>query len=131
MKYKLGFTAFIIYIYLFVLYILYMSIANAHEQNIAFAEWMMSLHQPDNPIASCCGPADQYYAISYSASAEGFNVIIQKEIIDDIFGNYKSLQTISVKEDKVIWDRVNPTGRGVLFMSSNNSVYCFIPGSGS
>ena len=94
----------------------------AHEDDIPFAEWMLSLKQPDNPVASCCGPVDQYYALSYEGAANGFTVrFINKQ---------NQIQQISVPEEKVIYGINNPTGKGVLFISSYGQIFCFIPSNG-
>jgi hypothetical protein len=106
--------------------------AHTHSADVEFAEWMMSLKQPDNPIASCCGPADQFYVERYEASAVapgGFRAMVDGEWIE-------------VPAHKVVWDRVNPTGRGVIFLSTRSDfpvtgdkkdaiVFCFVPGAGT
>lgn len=101
----------------------------AHEAGTPWAEWFMSLHQPDNPLASCCGPADQFYADRYDVdpATGGFTVKI------DGFD-----EPVHVPPEKVNWNDVNPTGRGVIFMSTSWAegartgalVYCFVPGIG-
>ena len=43
---------------------------------------------------------------------------------------------IDIPQHKVIWDRVNPTGRGIVFIAGNpehperRAVLCFVPGAG-
>jgi len=39
----------------------------AHDVNVPFAQWMMSLIQPHKTIP-CCGPADQFYVRDYRPS---------------------------------------------------------------
>ncbi len=93
----------------------------------------MSLHQPDNPVASCCGPADQFYVTEYhedTAVSGGFLVVV------DGFD-----EPIHVPPEKVNWDdaHTNYTGRGVIFLSTSWSessrvgayVFCFVPGTGT
>ncbi len=102
--------------------------AAAHEADAPFADWFMSLRQPDNPLASCCGPADQFYVDEYRPSEQdpgGFVAVVAGEPIE-------------VPAAKVIWDRVNPTGRGVIFLSRREAwsggerfVFCFVPGAGA
>lgn len=103
---------------------------HAHPVGADFAEWMMSLKQPDSPAVSCCGPADQVYVASYGPSEDkknrgGFWAILPEG------------RRVEIPAKKVIWDRVNPTGRGVLFMGPAESyapdgfVFCFVPGSGA
>ena len=36
---------------------------------------------------------------------------------------------VEIPREKVIWDRVNPTGRGIVFLLGRE-VLCFVPGMG-
>jgi hypothetical protein len=48
-------------------------------------------------------------------------------------GDGKPDFAVEVPREKVIWDRVNPTGRGVIFISENEwgrNVICFVPAIG-
>lgn len=96
--------------------------ALAHE-NDAFADWMKSLKQPDRPTVSCCGPADQVYVDSYEPTD------------DEGFIAYVNGREVKIPPQKVIWNRVNPTGVGVLFWSHHDEdgyiVYCFVPSAGT
>jgi hypothetical protein len=93
----------------------------------SFADWMMSLMRPDFPTSSCCGPREQVFVDSYQGNADGgFTAIIAGE-------------EVNIPHEKVIWDRVNPTGRGVLFWSKYEvfgkvvkyNIFCFVPGLGT
>jgi hypothetical protein len=106
----------------------------AHEPGAPFGDWFMSLHQPDNPLASCCGIADQYYFREYHPSQRpgiAFEGIVEgKDGGSDFW--------LAVPNEKVDWDRVNPTGRGVVFVSMpepwgehGRIVYCMVPGTGA
>ncbi len=128
---KLDFLTFVIILSLLTFALSIIKIAFAHDPSDPFAEWMMSLHQPDNPVASCCGPADQFYATEYyedSTVSGGFVVVV------DGFD-----EPIHVPPEKVNWSDVNPTGRGVIFVSTSwressrvgAYVYCFVPGTGT
>jgi hypothetical protein len=106
------------------------SAALAHDHDVPFAEWMMSLMRPDYPSASCCGPADQFYAVEYHEDPDepGGFVVRTEELPDPIH----------VPPEKVDWKDVNPTGRGVIFVSHDveysaeaYTVYCFVPGTGT
>ena len=100
--------------------ILSVQAAGAHTTDQPFAEWMMSLRQPKIPYASCCGPADQVYPERYEANEDGS------------FTAWVNGRKINVPADTVIWDRVNPTGRGVLFINQEDQfIFCFVPGSGT
>ena len=43
----------------------------AHDNGMAFADWMKSLRQPDFPLSSCCGPGDQYFVREYCDLSPG------------------------------------------------------------
>ena len=95
-----------------------------------FAEWMMSLKQPDHPSVSCCGPSDQYYATEYHEDPlrPGGFIVRAAEFP----------APIPVPPEKVDWTDINPTGRGVIFVAiawdgdakEVDHVYCFVPGLG-
>jgi hypothetical protein len=100
-----------------------------HDSGTAFAEWMMSLHQPDFPLSSCCGPADQYFVRVYEPSDKD-GIAFGAVVID---GQGKPDFAVEIPREKVIWDRVNPTGRGVIFISDSEfgrNVICFVPAVG-
>lgn len=94
----------------------------AHAEAEPFAEWMMSLQRPDMP-GPCCGPADQVYVDDYQPDMATGGFV----------GRVASTGAeVRIPAEKVIWDRVNPTGRGVLFMTPGGGfVYCFVPGAGA
>jgi hypothetical protein len=100
-----------------------------HEDE-AYAQWMKSLMQPDFPLSSCCGPGDQYFVREYRPSGQqgiAFEAVVMGRIGQVDF-------PIQVPQEKVIWDRVNPTGRGVIFIGEDGEwgkpVLCFVPGAG-
>ena len=92
----------------------------AHSPESPFADWFMSLKQPDHPQVSCCGPADQFYADNFRQSEAG-------EYKVEVDG-----QTIIIPENKIDWGRNNPTGRSVIFLMGSEQdfapfVLCLIP----
>jgi len=91
-----------------------------HDPNVPFADWMKSLIRPDVG-GSCCGPSDQVYVDRHS------------EDVDGGFTAFVDNRPISIPANKVIWDRVNPTGRGVLFYREYGYgpyVFCLYRGPG-
>ena len=98
-----------------------------HDSGTPFAEWMMSLKRPDNPMSSCCGAADQYWVKDYIPSEQqdmAFSATVLRR-------DGKSELMVEVPRAVVVWDRVNPTGRGVIFiqfLESEIKVLCFVPG---
>ena len=101
----------------------------AHDSGTPFAAWMKSLVQPLYPASSCCGPADQFYVREYQPSEkEGIAFVA---IVAGDHG--KPDFSVEIPRETVIWDRVNPTGRGVVFIEEHywgRSVVCFVPGMG-
>src|SRR3954447_18656869 len=89
-----------------------------------FGDWTKSLKQPDTPNLSCCGPADAYWVDAYEPSKDGFRALVH--------GIW-----LNVPAKKVIWNQVNPTGRGVIFVATpftddwwDVHIYFFILGNG-
>jgi hypothetical protein len=101
----------------------------AHDKGTPFAAWMKSLTQPEYPASSCCGPADQFYVREYHPSDKkgiAFVAIVAGE-------HGKPDFQVEIPRGTVIWDRVNPTGRGVVFIEQHewgSAVVCFVPGMG-
>ena len=94
-------------------------------------EWYRTLMMPDAPYAPCCGKADAYWC-------DGLNVIEGKTyctITDDRIVPGRTPvpmgTQIEIPDIKLKWDRGNPTGHAVVFLSSNGSVYCFVQSSGT
>ena len=94
--------------------------------------WFESLRMPDNPVASCCGSADSYFCSEHATSAGQIYCII-----DDERDNLKLKRTpvengtaILIPPHKLNKDP-NMIGRAVVFLSSQQHVYCFISASGS
>jgi hypothetical protein len=100
-----------------------------HDSGTPFADWMKSLREPDFPLSSCCGPADQYFVREYQPSEKdgmAFAAVV-------LGGHGKPDFAVEVPREKVIWDRVNPTGRGVIFIGEGEwggNVLCFVPAVG-
>jgi hypothetical protein len=109
--------------------VLGLSAAHCHEDSDPFASWYRSLHEPDNPISSCCGVADAFDVDEYYPS----------ETKEGGFRARVGVQWYDVPPEKVNWNDVNPTGVGVIFLSrpengysgqSQSYVYCFVPNTG-
>ena len=87
---------------------------------------MKSLTQPLYPAFSCCGPADQFYVREYQPSDKdgmAFTAIV-------IGRPGKPDFSVEIPRQTVIWNSVNPTGRGIVFIADNGwgrNVVCFVP----
>ena len=105
----------------------------ATPQNVR--DWFATLMQPDNPTVSCCGEADAYWADSYEVDGDEYVAIItddRGEVYDEKSGRApREVGTkIPVPNRKIKWDRGNPTGHGIVFLSSNGHVICYLPPGG-
>src|SRR5258708_3014915 len=83
------------------------------NQPIAVRQWFQGLMQPDNPYVSCCGEADAFEADTFEVIGDQYVAVITngKGVIPD--GT-----RIPVPNQKLKWDRGNPTGHGVIFIGS-------------
>jgi hypothetical protein len=95
-------------------------------------EWYQALMQPDNPSMSCCGEADAYWCDDYY----GRNGKAYCRITDDRPDAERNRRHIEIgtefeiPEVKLKYDRSNPTGHGVIFLSRGDYVYCFVAPGG-
>jgi hypothetical protein len=105
--------------------------AAAHDSSLPYARWINSLMRPDLPIASCCGSGDQYWVSEYRRIRRpgiAFRAIVISHDGETTF-------PIDVPDNKVIWDRPNPTGRAIIFLHEDDELHdtivvCFVPSIG-
>jgi hypothetical protein len=114
-------------------------IANARDagqwadQDPLIGAWFATLKQPDNPVASCCGEADAYWADQVETDADGRTVAV---ITDDrpdepLKRPHVPIGTrIVVPPNKIKWDQGNPTGHIVIFLGYELRVYCYVQNGG-
>jgi hypothetical protein len=98
----------------------------------ALRHWYQALMQPDVPTASCCGEADAYFADEIHVRDGKTYAVITDERPDDLRGRpHLDVGTeIEIPEHKLKLDKGNPTGHGVVFLSRNGYVFCYVqPGS--
>jgi hypothetical protein len=103
----------------------------------AVSEWFRELKVPDNPRVSCCGEADAYWADkTYTKDGKNIAVITDTRPDGPLQRPHVPPGTeIVIPDSKMKWDRGNPTGHNIIFLSHSNEagyrdVYCFIDGSG-
>lgn len=91
-------------------------------------KWYGSLMQPDNPTISCCGLADAYWADSFEVSGDKYVAIITDTREDAPLGrpHIAPGTKIVVPNHKLKYDQGNPTGHGVIFVSTILDVYCYV-----
>jgi hypothetical protein len=106
------------------------------DSDPAIAEWYRELKQPDNPTISCCGKADAYYADAYTKDGKNIAVITDTRPDEPLGRPHVPPGTeIVIPDHKMKWDRGNPTGHSIIFLSNSNDeglrdVYCFVDGTG-
>jgi len=104
---------------------LFCASAWGHDSGTPYADWMKSLIRPDYPMSFCCGPGDQYYVREYRPSQKHGIAFTAVVLSNDGHPDFP----VEIPQEKVIWDRVNPTGRGIIFLFGRE-VLCFVPGMG-
>jgi hypothetical protein len=95
--------------------------------------WYKSLMMPDNPTISCCGAADAYYADVFETDGDRYVAIIT-DTRDDapLRRHHVEVGTrILVPNTKLKVDSGNPTGHGVIFLSSSDTVFCYVAPGGT
>lgn len=98
----------------------------------ATREWYRALMQPDNPTASCCGEADAYFCDDYYARDGRAYCRVTDDRPDAPRGrpHVDAGTEIEIPDHKLKWDKANPTGHGVVFLSRGGFVYCYVQGGG-
>ena len=88
--------------------------------------------QPDNPVLSCCGEADAYWADSFEVDEGRYVSIITDERPDGPLGRmHREVdKQVLVPNSKIKWDDGNPTGHGIIFIGAGGQVYCYIAPGG-
>ena len=88
-------------------------------------QWFQSLMQPDNPYMSCCGEADAFEADTFEVDGDHYVAIITNGK-----GIIPTGTRIAVPNQKMKWDRGNPTGHGIIFIGPQGQIYCYVTPSG-
>ncbi len=98
----------------------------------ATVEWYRTLMMPDNPQLSCCGTADAYWADEvHVRNGKTYATITDDRDDAPLRRPHVERGTvIEIPDHKLKWDRGNPTGHTILFMSGTGIVFCFVQGSG-
>ena len=93
--------------------------------------WISKLKMPDNPLMSCCGEADAYWADSYEVGPNGEYVAIITDERDVPGRLPREVGTkVVIPKSKIKWDQGNPSGHGWVFISPGNILYCYLPPGG-
>jgi hypothetical protein len=97
------------------------------------SKWYKSLMMPDNPTISCCGGADAYYADVFETDGDRYVAVITDTRDDAPLGRHhvEPGTRIPVPNRKLKVDSGNPTGHGVIFLSSSDTVFCYVAPGGT
>lgn len=103
----------------------------AHDmEHPEWAEWYQSLMQPDVPTVSCCGEADGYYADDVHVHDGKTYATITDDRVVPGRPQIDLGTVIEIPDNKLKWDRGNPTGHSIVFLSRAGYVFCFVQGTG-
>jgi hypothetical protein len=99
----------------------------------AIREWYQALMQPDVPNASCCGEADAYWADEvHVRDGKTYATITDDRADEPRRRPHVDVGTeIEIPNNKLKWDRGNPTGHNVLFIGHSGMVFCFVQNGGT
>lgn len=95
-------------------------------------EWFRTLMRPDLPWASCCGEADAYYCDDIHVR-DGKTYCTITDDRDDLPLRRPHIDVgteIFIPPEKLKWDKGNPTGHAIVFLSNNLYTFCFVQGVG-
>lgn len=95
--------------------------------------WYSGLMQPDNPSVSCCGEADAYWCDTWYVREKVTYCKITDTRDDKPLGRpHIEIGTeIMIPDYKLKWDRGNPTGHAIVFLSTAGYVWCFVQTGGT
>lgn len=98
----------------------------------AIREWYRSLMQPDVPTLSCCGPADSYWCDDiHVRDGKTFCKITDDRPDEPLGRRHREIGTeFEIPPNKLKYDKSNPTGHAIIFLSSADYVWCFVQNGG-
>lgn len=115
------------------MYLASINFVQAHDHNNPELDgWYKSLMQPDNPSIPCCGKADAYWCDQINVENGVTFCTITDDRPDEPLGRpHIPVGTkIEIPNHKLKWDRGNPTGHAVVFVTRSLIVHCFVQGTG-
>ncbi len=99
----------------------------------AIREWYRGLMMPDLPMSPCCGEADAYWADEIHVRDGKTYATVTDDRDDAPLGrpHIPNGTEVEVPNHKLKWDRGNPVGHGILFLSREGFVYCYVQPGGA
>ena len=107
--------------------------AFAHDaEHPELDDWYKSLMQPDNPTIPCCGKADAYWCDDVHVRDGQTYCSITDDRPDEPLHRIprKIGDEFLIPDRKLKWDRGNPTGHAIIFLSAGGGVFCFVQDGG-
>jgi hypothetical protein len=95
------------------------------------SKWYRALMQPDNPSGSCCGEADAcddlHIKPNYNGQPHAYSTITDDRPDEPRRRKHIDIGTeIEIPDHKLLkLGQGNPTGHGVVFLSTGGFVYCY------
>ena len=91
-------------------------------------EWYQGLMRPDAPESSCCTEADAYWADEFFVKDGKTFARITDDRPDEPLGrpHIDNGTVFEVPQEKLKYSDGNPTGHGVLFVSTSGWTWCFV-----
>jgi hypothetical protein len=95
-------------------------------------EWYKALMQPDNPTVPCCGEADAYWCDDIHVKGDKAYCRITDNRPDGPLGRpHREIgEEFEIPPHKLKYDKGNPTGHSVIFLSTSGNTYCFVQAGG-
>lgn len=132
---------FIVALVLLIAALLAVHFSTAHARDIgqwensdpALRKWYKELMRPDFPSSPCCGEADAYWCDNFRYEGKRAVCTITDDRDDGPLGRpHVDVGTvIEIPDEKLKWDRGNPTGHGIVFMTWQKIVLCYAQGGGA
>jgi hypothetical protein len=95
-------------------------------------DWYRSLMQPDNPTVPCCGEADGYWCDDIHVKGGKAYCRITDDRPDGPLGrpHRKIGEEYEIPSNKLKFDKGNPTGHSIIFLSTAGYTWCFVQNGG-
>jgi hypothetical protein len=87
--------------------------------------WFRNLMRPDFRELSCCAEGDAFEADDFESDGDHYIAIITNGK-----GVIPNGTRVSVPNTKIISDKGNPTGHGIIFIGYWGQVYCYVTPGG-
>jgi hypothetical protein len=93
-------------------------------------QWFQSLMRPDVPSSPCCSFADAYWADEVHVRNGKVYATVDDDRPDAPLGrpHIPNGTEFEVPPEKLKFDKSNPTGHNILFISVSGYTWCFVQG---